>query len=64
MIVQLRAGGDTLLARITRRSADALDLRAGSACFAVLKSVAVSHDGYRSGLAELTAAVSLRRNAE
>jgi molybdate transport system ATP-binding protein len=50
VIVQLRAGSDTLLARITRRSADALDLRVGSACFAVLKSVAVSQTDIGLGL--------------
>ncbi|MFZ5961808.1 molybdenum ABC transporter ATP-binding protein [Thalassococcus sp. BH17M4-6] len=42
VIVQLQAGDDRLLARITRRSADALGLRPGTACHAVLKSVAVA----------------------
>lgn len=42
VMVQMRAGDDLLLARITRRSADALALRPGLACFAVLKSVAVA----------------------
>ncbi len=41
-LVQLRAGNDLLLARITRRSASALDLSVGADCFAVLKSVAVA----------------------
>ena len=50
VMVQLRAGSDTLLARITRRSADALALREGSACFAVLKSVAVAHIDIGAGL--------------
>ncbi len=50
VMVQLRAGSDTLLARITRRSAEALALREGSACFAVLKSVAVAHIDIGAGL--------------
>ncbi len=41
-IVQLHAGQDLLLARITRRSATALDLAVGKPVFAVLKSVAVA----------------------
>lgn len=41
-IVQLRAGQDLLLARITRRSAAALDLAVGKPVFAVLKSVAIA----------------------
>jgi molybdate transport system ATP-binding protein len=41
-IIQLRAGGDMLLARITRRSALALELAPGVDCFAILKSVAVA----------------------
>lgn len=41
-IVQLRSGDDILLARITRRSALALELAPGAACFAILKSVAVA----------------------
>jgi molybdate transport system ATP-binding protein len=41
--VALLSGSDRLLARITRRSADALGLVPGTACHAVLKSVAVSH---------------------
>lgn len=40
--VSVQCGEDTLLARITRRSATALGLMPGSACFIVLKSVAVS----------------------
>ncbi|MGO4916623.1 molybdenum ABC transporter ATP-binding protein [Pseudogemmobacter sp. W21_MBD1_M6] len=43
-LVQLRAGDDLMLARVTRRSAQALDLRAGSDCFAIVKSVSVSRD--------------------
>jgi molybdate transport system ATP-binding protein len=41
-LVQLRAGNDLILARITRRSAQALDLSVGKACFAILKSVSVA----------------------
>ncbi|MEP3437467.1 MAG: molybdenum ABC transporter ATP-binding protein [Hoeflea sp.] len=41
-IIQLRAGDDLLLARITRRSALALELAPGIACFAILKTVAVA----------------------
>lgn len=50
VIVQLRAGNDTLLARITRRSADTLNLQPGKACFAVLKSVAVAQTDIGLGL--------------
>ncbi|WP_306131856.1 molybdenum ABC transporter ATP-binding protein [Roseivivax marinus] len=39
---QLRAGDDMLLARVTRRSAEALKLAEGMPCYAVLKSVAVA----------------------
>jgi molybdate transport system ATP-binding protein len=41
VLVQLRSGGTLLLARITRRSADALALREGAPVFAVLKAVSV-----------------------
>ncbi len=41
-LVQLRAGEDVLLARVTRRSAEALGLAPGISCFAVVKSVAVA----------------------
>lgn len=40
--VALRAGDDALLARITRRSADALGLAPGVRCHAVMKAVAVA----------------------
>jgi molybdate transport system ATP-binding protein len=40
--VQLRAGNDLLLARITRRSVAALSLEPGSPCYAILKSVSVA----------------------
>lgn len=42
MIVQMRSGHDLLLARITRRSAEALSLAPGSPVHAVIKSVAVA----------------------
>jgi len=41
-VVQMRAGRDLLLARITRRSATALGLKPGIAAHAVLKSVALA----------------------
>lgn len=40
--VALKSGDDQLVARITRRSARALGLRAGSECYAVIKSVSVA----------------------
>jgi molybdate transport system ATP-binding protein len=40
--VALRAGDDALLARITRRSAEALGLAPGVSCHAVMKAVAVA----------------------
>ncbi|OWU85728.1 molybdenum ABC transporter ATP-binding protein [Oceanicola sp. 22II-s10i] len=42
VIVQLRTGEDLILARLTRRSAEALAIRPGTACHAVVKSVAVA----------------------
>jgi molybdate transport system ATP-binding protein len=41
-LVQLRAGQDHILARITRRSATALDLAPGTPCYAIIKSVSVA----------------------
>lgn len=41
-VVQLRVGDDLILARITRRSALALELAPGLDCYAILKSVAVA----------------------
>ncbi len=41
-MVQLSAGSDRILARITRRSAAALGLTPGTQCFAVIKSVSVA----------------------
>ncbi|SFR57943.1 molybdenum ABC transporter ATP-binding protein [Litoreibacter janthinus] len=40
--VALRSGEDVLMARITRRSARAMGLRAGLSCYAVIKSVSVA----------------------
>ena len=39
VLVELRAGDDRLLSRITRRSADSLGLAPGVACFAIVKSL-------------------------
>lgn len=41
VLVQLDAGGNLLLARVTQRSADALNLHEGAKVFAILKAVAV-----------------------
>ena len=49
VMVQLKAGDDLLLARITRRSATALALSPGTPCFAVLKSVAVARGAVGRG---------------
>jgi molybdate transport system ATP-binding protein len=43
-LVRLRVGGDTLLARITQRSADSMQLAPGVPCFAIVKSMAVARD--------------------
>ena len=40
--MQLQAGTDRLLARLTRRSVAALGLKPGAAAYAVLKSVALA----------------------
>ncbi|OSQ45635.1 molybdenum ABC transporter ATP-binding protein [Marivita geojedonensis] len=50
VIVQVQAGQDRLLARITRRSADALNIVEGTDCFAVMKSLAVSQTDIAVGL--------------
>lgn len=44
VLVQLKAGENLLLARITRRSATALSLREGTPVYAVLKAVSVPRD--------------------
>lgn len=43
-LVRLDAGGETILARITRRSADALALTPGKPVFAILKAVSVAQE--------------------
>src|ERR1700736_4578705 len=43
--VQLRLGGERLLARVTRRSGQALGLAAGREVFAVIKTVAIDRRG-------------------
>ncbi len=50
MIAQLAIGQDTILARVTRRSADRLGLVEGRSCFAVMKSVAVAPTDVGRGL--------------
>mgnify|MGYP002476029428 CR=1 FL=1 len=50
VIVQMQAGEDLLLARITRRSADAMGIHEGTDCFAVMKSVAVAQTDIAVGL--------------
>lgn len=42
VMVQLKAGDDLLLARITRRSARALGIEPGVTCYGIVKSVAVT----------------------
>lgn len=49
VMVQMRCGDDRLLARVTRRSADALDLTPGLHVFAVAKSVSVARTDVGSG---------------
>lgn len=44
-LVQLDAGGNTILARVTRRSVDRLGLVPGREVYAVLKAVSVTRDG-------------------
>lgn len=48
-LVQLEAGGEVLLARITRRSAGALGLHAGQKVHAVLKAVSVAQENVGHG---------------
>ena len=53
-IVQLRSGGDLLLARITRRSAKTLALAPGQGVFAIVKSVSVSPVDIGAGMTRMT----------
>lgn len=41
-IVSINSAGNTILARITRRSVSALNLKNGQTCFAIIKSVSVA----------------------
>lgn len=43
-LVQLDAGGQTVLARVTRRSVNSLDLSPGTTVFAILKAVSVAQE--------------------
>lgn len=52
VLVTLGIGPDRLLARITRRSAQALDLAPGQSCHAVIKSVAISPQDIGAGRTE------------
>ncbi|WP_101066928.1 molybdenum ABC transporter ATP-binding protein [Roseovarius salinarum] len=54
VIVRLRVGDADLLARVTRRSADALGLREGLACHAVAKTVSVAAADIGLGTASLS----------
>lgn len=49
VIVQLQCGDDRLLARITRRSADAMALAPGDAAHAVIKSVSIARTDVGAG---------------
>ena len=49
VVAQMQCGDDRLLARITRRSADALDLAPGKSVFAVIKSVSVARTDVGTG---------------
>lgn len=54
-IIRLKSGSDLLLARITRRSVEAMALTPGAAVFAVIKSVSVAPADISGGaLSELT----------
>lgn len=44
VMVQLEAGDDLILARITKRSAAAMNLRVGMRCYGIMKSVAVAKE--------------------
>jgi molybdate transport system ATP-binding protein len=48
-LVRLTAGGETILARVTRRSALGLGLAPGKPVFAVLKAVSVAQENVGSG---------------
>jgi molybdate transport system ATP-binding protein len=44
-MVQLAVGTESILARVTRRSVAALDVRPGQPLFAILKAVSVAPEG-------------------
>jgi len=48
-LVRLDAGGEMILARITRRSAEALSLAPGKSVFAILKAVSVAQENVGAG---------------
>jgi molybdate transport system ATP-binding protein len=48
-LVRLDAGGEALLARVTRRSVQALELRPGLPVYAVLKAVSVARENVGPG---------------
>jgi molybdate transport system ATP-binding protein len=49
VIVQLACGGDLLLARITRRSADALGFQPGDTAYAIVKTVSIARADIGAG---------------
>ncbi len=49
VIVQMQSGQDRLLARITRRSADAMALRAGDTVHAIIKTVSIARTDIGAG---------------
>ena len=55
-MVVLAVGADRLLARVTRRSAEAMGLAAGQDCHAILKTVAVAPEDVGTGAREPAAA--------
>ncbi len=53
VMVALQSGTDRLLARLTRRSAQALGLAPGTPCYAIIKSVAIAQRDVGTGAPEL-----------
>ena len=49
MLVQLRSGEDRFLARVTRRSAERLELRVGMRCYGMVKTVSVAPEDVGRG---------------
>lgn len=52
VVVQIRVGEDSILARVTQRSADALQLAPGVACHAIAKTLSVAPDDVGGALNE------------